>query len=150
MKNCTVGEANRRTESEVFFQIRLKIFRLMFGCFIQVRKVLRYTRMHACIHARTYDNNMCVKWCGVVVCCRADVGRDLFKSFPDNNLQLMVESGAKGSMVGHCPFVVATVVGGVAVVVVAVVSVVVVVVFASSSSSWSSSFCFSSPQKGGR
>ena len=37
----------------------------------------------------------------VVVCCRSVVGQDLFKSFPDNNLQLMVESGAKGSMVSH-------------------------------------------------
>ena len=42
-----------------------------------------------------------VQCCGCDVCCRSVVGQDLFKSFPDNNLQLMVESGAKGSMVSH-------------------------------------------------
>ena len=68
-------------------------------------------RCYGCMVLRLYSA-VAVQCCGctmlwlysamaVVVCCRSVVGQDLFKSFPDNNLQLMVESGAKGSMVSH-------------------------------------------------
>ena len=69
--------------------------------------------VHCCGRTLLWLYNAVVVWCcgctvlwlysavAVVVCCRSVVGQDLFKSFPDNNLQLMVESGAKGSMVSH-------------------------------------------------